>query len=547
MSRTAIMSGVAALTVGAAVLLPLPAQSSAPVVPPTLPSFEGDFIIPAPGTPRTKMPSVVQVRGKTTYKAGVYDVHVLAIPTAAGSQPWDEAEARRQVEAMDSWYSTETSGLFRFRLAGYQVLTPYPGDLCGLLPSVEHAQDAIALLEASPGATDVLPVMVGLLPKTCTDKIGQANLGSPNSWVGSVPGVAGVDESTLWHEIGHNLGLLHSAAITAEDISQPWAPGMTPEIEEYGNWADTMGMGGQWSCTGTSCEFHLSGLHSHNRNLLGSLAEDEIGFVGMPSLAGESEVLELVSDEAGIPGTQAIYLPWLNRSKFLVEYRPARGLDRYLDDPGGPGSGVHVHLINTDLARGPSPYPATDRQGGFGTVAFPSGIKADEYSGVPIGFKMGQSTLLPDGTRIEVLATTADKATIRISRPVDSQPPTMTPPLIQYTKGQCRSFPCTVPVTAASRGMYKIWLGYGVLDDNQWVDYAEALVNGKRLLWEERATPDGTDQESSFTPGSSGWGHYEVLAPGTYTLAYSYRDLAGNVGTASYQITLPKPKKKATR
>lgn len=542
MSRTAIVAGVAALTVGAAVLLPLPAQSSAPVQPPRMPSFAGDVVIPPEGTPKTRMPRYVHEHGSITYKQGIYDVHILVVATDDGPAPWDEAEARRRVEQMDAWFAEQTRGLFRFRLGGYQMLPPYPGQLCGLKPAMEHAALEVRDIRPSSGATDALPVVVALWPEDCW-AAGQANLGSPGTWVSEDAAWPDRTDAVLVHEVGHNLGLEHSGSVDPDaGVANPWSAGGMPKVIEYGDGTDVMGSGSQWRWNGVSYSHRPSGLHAHNMNLLGVLDADEIGMVSMP--AEETSVtLDLVPVTTPGSGMRAVYLPWFNRSKFFVEYRTASGSDGWLDVEGGAGSGVVVRLVDTDLSTGPEPYPKdTTETVYFGTIAWPMATPVRQDYFIPVGMKQGGTTRLTEGTTVEVLSADTQRATVRITRPADTTPPVMSTPRIEYAGGACTRYPCKLPVTASKKGKYRLWLTYGGFTDDQWVSSVTATVNGAEALADERPSPDGTDEEGPMSPGSRYWGAWRTYAPGNYTVTYTYMDLSGNEGTSSYQIVLPKPK-----
>lgn len=543
MSRTAIVSGVAALTVGVAVLLPVPAQSSSPVQPPSTPSLTKDYIIPPPGTPKTRMPWDVAPRGSTTYKQGLYDVHVLVAATDQGPPPWDEVEARRQIEQMDRWYASETSGTFRFRLAGLHVLPEYPGSLCGVDDALAHAEPEIAALARTPEAIDVLPVVVGFASAECP-AAGEAYVGAPGAWVSVDRDYPSRAAKVLYHEIGHNLGLLHSAAVPTVFTGDPWpASGPPSAQEEYGDGSDIMGWGGQWACDYTQCTFNASGLHGHNRNILGGVAPDRISFAAMPSTSDDSQLVAMTAEESGEAGVQLVYLPWKNRSMFMLEYRPALGQDRHIADEYGPGAGVHVRLVGSRVSAGPPPYPEQSLESA-GTVAFPSGRLPGEGWHTPIGFNAGQSVTLPDGSKVEVLSAAGSQATVRVTRPADTTPPTMSTPRIEYVGGACTRYPCTVPATVAKKGKYRLWIAYGAFSDDQWVASVSVTVNGVETLVDARPTPDGTDEEGPLSHGSRDWGAWRTYSPGTYTVTYSYRDLSGNEGTSSYQLVLPKPKAK---
>ena len=520
------------------------ASSDAPAKPPARAVTQlPDFKLPPLGTPATKRPPLVRKRGSLTYRTGLYDIHVLAVATADAPIPWDEAEARDQIAAADAWFDRETNGLLRFRLAGFQTLAPYPGSICDVDDAVRHARAASAALRRSPGATDVLPiVLTGPSGDDCPYS-GMAYIGSPGTWV-TAPDIGNGNETqTLIHELGHNFGLRHSATTVSADARQPWAPGADPEMTIYGDGADAMGQGGQFSCDVAECIFNLSGFHAHNRNLLGAIPADRITHIPMPGPSDEpATVIDLVDAGSSQPGFEVAYLPWLNRSKFFIEFRPARDGDAHINDEYGPGAGVYVRLIDTGLSSGPVPYPQRRWAGRFGTIGLTAGLPQDKRWVAPLGRGPGEPLTLPDGTLIEVLGVSGETASVRVTRPVDLTLPTMTAPGIEHARGRCRSFPCTVPTSAAKSGKYKIWLAWGALDDNQWVEYSHALVNGKRILFEERPEPDGTDEEMSFSPGRKNWGRNVILRAGNYTLEYSYRDLSGNVGTATYRLVLPRVK-----
>lgn len=532
---------IAVAAVLGATVVSVPVRSSEMPTPPRLPSFANDYLNAPVGATRTRLPRAVGVQGSTSFKAGVYDVHILVASTDDGAYPWDEAEARRQVEAMDAWYADQTKGGFRFRFAGFKILPSYPGRLCGVQDAQAHAKPEIDALRPTAGATDVLPVVVAVWPNNC-EYAGQAWRGMPVAWVSVDRQYPSTASATLWHEIGHNLGLGHAAAIVLGNPADPWPTGAKPEIAEYGDAADMMGWGGQWACTWETCTFNTSGLHAHHRNLLRPLSPEEITYVPMASGTSDGTLIELVDDESGAAGYQVAYLPWRNTSKFFIEFRGAVGRDSHIGDEYGPGSGVQVRLVGSDTDTSPIPYPLQDY--GKGSVAFPVAGPPAEGWNTQLGFKAGQGTLLPDGTRVEVVSILPDRASVRVTRPADLTAPTMSTPRIEYANGACTRYPCTLPATAAKAGKYRLFLALGSFDDDQWVASLSAKVNGSEVTADVRPTPDGTDEDTVFSPGARNWGVWKTYGPGTYSIEYTYRDLAGNTGTSTYRIILPKPKKR---
>lgn len=508
------------------------------------PAKWGEPVPPLVGMRPTRLPSSVQERGSTSYRPGTFDVHILVVPTDEGPAPWDRGLAERYVTGLDAWYAAATDGRYRFRLAKFHTLPAYKGYLCGVHGAFDHAKDALKAIKPGRGATDALPVIVNLAPDfpgPGCDMDGQAFQGSPGAWMRAFPEYKANDATTFAHEIGHNFGLAHSSA-PEPDSGDEWLEGkVDPYVWEYADSGDVMGVGGHWQCDerGWRCTFMIGGLHGHNRNLLGVLKPRVISHVPMPSRVEESVDIELVAAQSGESGKQVAYLPWRQMSKFMIEYRPAAGLDQYVGESHGTGAGVHVRMIG-DRFDDYVAYPGLWNP--IGTVAVaagaPRGFPVFTYPTVPTAFGVGQSTRLPDGTRITVLSMTPTRAIVRVARPADTDAPVMQKPLIESAAGVCKKFPCRIPQNASQDGVYPVWISTGRFLDEQWVSSASITINGKPFVTVKRAMPDGTDEESPLQRYEEGWGRIAPLKAGSHTVRYTYRDLSGNVGSSSYRLNV---------
>jgi len=448
----------------------------------------------------------------------IIDVHFFRSGSPYGASHLTESYARKLVARSDAWYSQVSRGAIRLRFAGLRDAPALASDPCVSIEPVWEAVEGLLPIAPGPGATSATWINVTRASPDCVP-LGRGYVGTPGMWMRQ-DGIASpttVDVSTFNHELGHNLGLNHSSSY---GVNPEWS--RTPKIKEYGDQVDFMGFGGAWDCTRV-CRWVLAGMHAHNRNLLGLLDDSSIAYA-----AREVQDFNL-SPVTATSGITAIYLPWLDRSKFVIDYMPsARGSAQ--DAQQGTGPGVYVRVVDSGANGGPAPYTALK---GTGAMA----VRLSSYRGIPIlGFRGRQQVSLPDGSTVRVLATSPSLARIRITRPADVTPPAVGPRAISVIG--CITDPCTLAPDSAKWGesgaQYELNVGNSAtVSDDMWLAEASLRVNDEVVAAVSRV-PDGRNSGVRFDTALD-----RTVSPGTYVLDLEATDLAGN--TAREQVTVVAP------
>ncbi len=524
--RIRVAVGAAALA-AAAVLIPLPssAEVSPTISAPARPADSTrvgagevipgtDMVIPPAGTPELRRPGAEVARAGAP---AVYDIRVFTMATADGSVGLSDADIADMVARTDAWFARTTLGGYRFRLVGpIEVLPPYPGRVCDFTPT-EEAVAPFLPLRPTLGARDA--IWVGVTPDVAgsCSAIGQGNLGSPGVWMMGMRDP--VHRSALLnHELGHNLGLAHSKAVVPNGDSSSWPTGATPELAEYGDALDFMGrdyMVCTWQCTTVRPE-----IHAHNLNLLGVLPN-----AGVSHVAPGDDTVVVLSPVDADEGIRVLYLPWLNRAKFVLDYRPTDHHGGSAAGPDGPGAGVVVRLVDSLPDSGPDPYSA-----GEGTAAFSDPVLPS--SGViRIGVGVGGQRSLPDGTTIQVLAMDAASATVRVIRPGGGSAPRLTADAV----GGCGAFACRIPATKAlwetGKAAYDVPLK---VTDDEWLSSVQVEVRGGTTMdLEGSRPPPGVRDGDSTIPERL------ILPSGMHTVTVQAMDLGGKTSSGNWTLTLP--------
>lgn len=184
----------------------------------------------------------------------------------------------------------------------------------------------------------------------CGGWAGLASVGGQAIWVN------GYQLSDVWsHEFGHNLGLGHANTMTCQTASGP-VPLLVPQsgcsTDEYGDWADVMGIGTTMA-TG---------------NLTTALA-DHLGLVQVVRPVAGSTTEVTLAPLASTGSVRSVALP-VTGGTVYVDFRPAVAPDVRRTD----WAGVQVHLRTINPTYG---YPTSYLLDMTGSTGFASPALAD--------------------------------------------------------------------------------------------------------------------------------------------------------------------------
>lgn len=409
---------------------------------------------------------------------------VPTLPSAASA----EATMDSGSTSLAAYYQEQTYGQIAFQADVYgpvQIAVPAPtsGDC---IPDVfswaQLAMNGLPALDPSQ-----YKHIVYAFPASVCGWSGLAEVGGSHVWVNgsfSVP--------VLAHELGHNLGLAHAGGLTCTASGAPVPVGGSCSIDradyslpQYADPFDAMGNAPV-----------LRQMNMEHKLALGVLPPSAVQTVGA------SGIYHLAPMESLGPAVELLRLAKPTGGTYFVEYRwPVGTFD---SQAGGIPAGVLVHTESPDMA-----VPLSPDYGDSDTALVDMhpdpGFPANQWANAAMS--VGQTfDDAANGISIHVTAADASGATLDVTAPIDTRPP---------------SRPGGLSAVASGTSVSLSWTPAG--DDFGVASYSVAR--------------DGATIGSTAATGFTDAG----LAPGaTVAYAVTATDTAGNVGLpATVSVTLP--------
>jgi len=210
---------------------------------------------------------------------------------------------------------------------------------------------------------------------SCGSWAGLASIGGGRIWVNGLPTI-----DVFAHEFGHNLGVGHANTMTCRSGSNRVPLSSTCTVNEYGDYADVMGIA-------------MRNVTSGNLN---TALADHLGFAKVVRTSGATTVD--LAPLASIGATRAVAIP-VSDGTLYFDYRPATGRDVRRT----AWAGVQVHLQKIEpVYRYATSYLLDMRAPATGEFASPS---------LPVG----SSFAVPGTNQVVTLESAGATARLRVS------------------------------------------------------------------------------------------------------------------------------------
>ena len=364
---------------------------------------------PAGGDQRVVSAEVLATASGAPDITGVHDVYVALVRPlgAAGPDGYDLQDVSSTLADASAYWADQTGGQLSFQVADsvdwYDSAYSCDGDEDSTLAIWE---EALTKLDVPMDSRSHLMVVA---PDGADDDFGCFyGYGSLGTWDDSHPSmtfVSNLNQSLLAHELGHNLGLHHSNAMSCDTTTDPgfttdaaavvWPARCTPR--GYADMFDVMGYSGAGYGEGSLNAAHIDGL-----GLLPTAVQD----VG-PGTAQAVRIGRMSATRTAVRAAR-IADGWGNR--YWVEYRTNSGLDAITaaGNPSSPSLGVRI--LKDDPEQ-------TTYGGSYVLDPTPTGLGSDNTNNLAVGTSFTSENGL---ITVTVAGADANGANLTITnRPVD--------------------------------------------------------------------------------------------------------------------------------